>query len=735
MRSLRPSVLLGVWWLASAATAQDWPNWRGPHQDGTSTLSHLPSKWRSGGRNDLWSYPLKSRGTPVIDAQGRLFVMGYQGEGAAVRERLVALEAETGKLVWEHVFNDFLSDVVYDRYAIGAPAIDRVTGNVYATSAAGLFTAFSRDGAVLWQLSAMETLGRMTFTNARNGAPVIFGDLVIVHWMTANWGGQSAPRDRFYAFDKVSGALVWSATPGGEVAPRDNSFSTPVIDHIGDRAVLFSGTGDGHVVCIDAHTGETLWIRRISQGGVNASVLVDEERMIAVHGTENLDESSAGRMVALSRDGTRELWRLPISSFSSSPVLAGGRVYQVDDTGELWAVEAATGRVAWSLKLARDQIHGSPLFADGRLYVPLNDGTFQIVEPRDHRGRVISVTKLGGHALGAPVPSAGKVFVTTTERLHAFGARGAARPSHVAFDVKPASKPAKALQTRPSEVWLKPGETMPLMTRVLDEDGRDLGAATEVRFEPWVPPTAKVRSFMDASIDATGLLTAGQPSAGAWLVKSGALTTTLRGRVLPMPPFAEDFESFELSETGPDGTRFAFPPLFWIGGRGAWEVRDLGGAKVLAKTLAPVVMQRAKTFIGHADARSYTISADVMSDGNRRVMSDVGLINQRYIVALKGNWQQLEVSSNDERLKVGVPFKWRPNEWHRLVVRVEPGANGTTLIRAKAWKRDEPEPSAWTLEVPHEQGHDRGAPGVYAFAPDGLFRAYLDRLEIKGNAP
>ena len=115
--------------------------------------------------------------------------------------------------------------------------------------------------------------------------------------------------------------------------------------------------------------------------------------------------------------------------------------------------------------------------------------------------------------------------------------------------------------------------------------------------------------------------------------------------------------------------------------------------------------------------RDYTFEADVMSDVNRRVMSNVGLVNQRYLIALVGNWQILEVVSNHDRLKESVPFKWKPNVWYRLKTRVDVDKDGAGVIRVKAWEKSEPEPDAWTLEVAHKQAHQKGAPGVYAFSP------------------
>jgi hypothetical protein len=128
--------------------------------------------------------------------------------------------------------------------------------------------------------------------------------------------------------------------------------------------------------------------------------------------------------------------------------------------------------------------------------------------------------------------------------------------------------------------------------------------------------------------------------------------------------------------------------------------------------------------------KGYTIQADVMSDGNRRKMSEVGLINQRYMIVLKGNEQKLEVNSNQERLRVDQDFKWLPNVWYRLKARVDRNGDGSAVVRAKAWKRDEPEPDAWTTEVTHKTAHASGSPGLFGFSPQDM-RVYVDNVEVK----
>jgi hypothetical protein len=183
-------------------------------------------------------------------------------------------------------------------------------------------------------------------------------------------------------------------------------------------------------------------------------------------------------------------------------------------------------------------------------------------------------------------------------------------------------------------------------------------------------------------------------------------------------------------------TAYGFPPLPWNSARFRFDVRekevDGQKTKALTKTIENKLFQRGQIFIGFPDMQNYTVEADVLSEGNRRKMSEVGVINQRYIIMLKGNSQELEVNSNQERLKVSVPFKWAPNTWYHLKARVDVAADGSGKIRGKAWKKGDPEPEAWTIEVPHHHAHTSGSPGLFGFAPQDQ-RVCMDNILVTAN--
>jgi len=748
---------------ASAAPVKGWLSWRGPEQTGVSRETGLPSKVSA--KDALWVADFPGQSAPVI-ANGKLCAMGYQGTGPDLQEGIACFDAQSGQKLWQHLYNDFLSDTIYLRYATASPAIDPDTGNVYMQGTQGILAAFSSDGKVLWQRSLMEEFGRLTFPNSRTASPLIDHDLVITRGITANWGTQGPAADRFYAFDKLTGALVWASSPGAQ--PKDNSFSHPQLGWYHGRRVFFAAVGDGSVVCVNARTGDPIWRVQLFRAGINATVLVhNNDKVIAIYGTpyelgqmvamkmpDVMPTNAAAGPVVLERKSL-ELWADDISSSTSSPILVGDTIYVVAEKGDLCAVNANTGAVDWKLKVGIEQRNSCPLFADGKLYVPILDdpdtkaagtadagttGGFYIIKPGATSAEVLCHTELDGRCFGTPVAYAGKLYLQTTRHLYCWGQRdatvaAASAPPDPADDPWPAPGKATQLQAIPSEVLLHPGEKASFRVRSLDANGLTVDESIspqQVKWSSYIPPTAKVKAALKGAFNDSGELVAASdpvPSAGAFEVRLGDLKGYIRGRVMPNPPTKQDFEPFTLSETNRDGVAFAYPPLPWIGARFKFDVEEKDGSKVLAKTIENKFFQRATVFMGTPDMAHYVIQADVMSDGNRRKMSEVGLINQRYLVVLKGNEQKLEINSNQERLRVGKDFPWSPKVWYRLKARVDANPDGSAVVRAKAWKRDDPEPEQWTLEVPHRTAHQSGSPGLFGFSPQDM-RVYIDNVEV-----
>ena len=729
---------------------KDWLFWRGPSGGGVSAQTNLPDLLTAS--TLLWEHEIQGGGVPVV-AGGKAYQFGYYGVGNELQEALVCFDASSGDVLWKRLHSDFISDIVYNRYGVGAACIDSATGNVYFQTSPGLLIGYDSDGNKLWERSLMEEFARLTFPNGRTGGPCVDGDLVIIHAITANWGKQGPARDRFYAFDKKSGDLVWSSTPG--ITPKDSSFSPLTFEDLpSGRRVFYSGTGCGHIVCIDARTGQALWRFQMSYGGVNSGVVIHEDYVIAVHGKENIDSSNIGRMVAIKKpknlpslnedlivlDKDSEVWRNnSIEAFTSSPVYRDGRLYVTIKRGELVCLAADSGEEIWTLKLAPDQVHASPTWADGKLYVPMFDGRVSVVKDIGNEAEILSQMQLEGSCLAAPSVAHGRVFVQSKKKLYCFGT-GKTAPAFISHkkDQNLSSNVPFSLQVVPAEFSIKSGSALPFKVYSLNKNGKRIEEVKEgLTWEKWIPPTAKVQSVVDAEITSNGILVASKNaklSAGALRVSNGKLFGITRGRVLQDLPYSENFETgFNLSQESSDQISYSYAPLSWLGARMRWQIQNLNGNMVAGNTLDRVLFQRAINFVGHKDMANYTAQAEVMTDGDRRIKSNIGLINQRYIFALIGNSQKLEVVSNYDRFRHSVPFSFKTNTWYHLKTRVDILKGGTGMIRAKAWLKGEAEPSDWTLEASHINPHLHGAPGVYAMSPQSKKKVYFDNLLISYN--
>ena len=139
----------------------DWPHWRGAEQNGASPEQGLPTDWSPEGKNLMWKVAAGCRSTPLI-VNDRVYMISRVGEGERQQERVLALDLETGEVLWEHRFNAFLTDIVYHRLGWANLAADPETGYLYAHGVQGLMFCFDRDGRIIWSRSLTEELGRIS---------------------------------------------------------------------------------------------------------------------------------------------------------------------------------------------------------------------------------------------------------------------------------------------------------------------------------------------------------------------------------------------------------------------------------------------------------------------------------------------------------------------------------------------------------------------------------------------
>jgi outer membrane protein assembly factor BamB len=709
----------------------DWPEARGPNRDGLSPETGLIEKWALKGENFLWRVPYGGRSAPIV-LGNRVYVQNPSGRGADLQERVMALDAATGKVVWEHKFNLFQSDVPPHRVGWPSPAADPETGNIYALSVGAQAIALNKDGKLLWEKSFGEEASAFTTHGGRTMSPLIDGDLVIVSAAVSNWGTQANRAHRFIALNKRTGEIVYVASPGAR--PYDTAYAFPLIATINGMRLLIAGLGDGGIHAIKPQTGEKVWSFVAAKRAINTGVVVKDNTVIISHGDENLDTNQLGMIAAIDGSLTGDIkttkWALKGTEFPfSSPVIDGNRLYQIDGGSVLQAFDLETGRHLWEQRLGRLQ-KAPAVLADGKIYVGTENGHFFIVRPQADRAEILSDVELPlstdsyGGSQGTPEQivsgaaiSRGRIFFVSSDAIYAIGPKQPKTLTGWAVD-QPADKgdgvPAW-VQVTPTELVLKPGQAVDLRARLFDSKGRLLREEKAA----W-----SVDGLKGAVVD--GKFTAGaDPIESAGLIKAtiGGLTGEARARIVRPLPWNETFESYADGAVAPG----------WVNAvNGGFSVTTLDGQKVLQKAPTNTILKRLRIFFGPVDWSNYTIEADVRANTRRRQMADIGLTAQRYSLTLFGNSQELKIEpwGPEVQRTVTKTFAWKPDTWYHLKLRVENMPDGKVRARGKAWPTGQAEPAEWTIDKMDPNGNRQGAPGIFG---DAEFGAYIDNLKIEAN--
>jgi outer membrane protein assembly factor BamB len=710
----------------------DWPDWRGPDRDGITREKGLPEKWSLDGQNLAWKAPYGGRSTPVVLGD-HLYLENTSSKGETEQERVLCFNADTGKLLWEYKFSLFQSDVPAHRVGWASPAADPETGNVYSFGVNNLLTALSKDGKKLWERSITEEFSPFTTHGGRTVSPLIDGNLVIVSTPTSTWGTQANRAQRFIALDKRTGDIVWISTPGGR--PYDTSYAALNIVTVNGTRLLVTGGADGAALAMKPQTGEPVWSLVIAKRGLNTGIVVNGKYAIVSHGDENLESNEMGMILAF--DATRKgklgkdaiKWSIPgfMGGFSS-PVIDGDRIYQADNSGNLFSFDVETGHQLWKQNLGTVQ-KASTVFGDGKIYIGSESGKFYILRPHADRCEVLSDVELPlsdqglvSQKIPEPVVAAaavarGRVYFVSSDTLYAIGPKktqaGPWKP--VIPVVEPGQGEPAWVQVTPTEMVLKPGDTVQLHARLYDAAGRFLREDKATWSLDHLKGTVSDGRFAVAA-DNIG-------QAGLIKATVGGVSGEARARVIPPLPWNETFDSYAVG---------SLPPQWVSAQAGRFQVSELDGQKVLEKLPTETLFKRIRVFMGPSDWSNYTVESDIRITEKRRQMGDAGIVAQRYTLVAFGNNQRLEMNSWQPEIAraASAPFAWKPDTWYRLKLRVENTPDGQTRIRGKAWPAAEPEPDGWLIDKIDPIPNKQGSPGIFA---DAQFGVYFDNFKVTPN--
>ena len=708
--------------LTTNINSADWPHWRGPNQNGTSSEIDLIDQWEEGGDQLLWKADFVGRSTPIV-MNDKVYVIGRSGREITEQEQIACFSVNNGDLLWDYKFNVFHTTIPFNRVGWASPVGDPKTGNVYVHGVQGMFFAFNSDGEKLWEKSLTETFGRISGYGGRTHTPFIDGNLVIISYLNTSWGSQAPGRHRYFAFDKNTGEVIWVSTPGGP--PKDTTYSVPIVTTINDRRLLIAGNADGSVYAMDIRTGKSIWKFALSkQRGLNASVVADGHLIYASHGEENIDNTVMGRVVCIDGRGagditqTHEVWRVDgCQAGYSSPALHDGRLYVVDHSANLYAFDSKTGDQHWIHNIGTVG-KGSPIWADGKIYVTEVNGHFHILSVGPSGVEVASTVQLKvnesikrsekekqryAEIYGSPAVANGRIFFTTEEGIYCLGR---------------SKKVPRTLRLVPAEVVMKPGQKLTFDLRSFgNSESNKEGLPLQLDQVRWS------NKGLSGTID-NGILILNADStsySGTITAQMDGSKATSRVRVIAPLPWLEDFEQVDLDTF----------PTHWIGAGSKFFVRQDGNNRILVKPPVKRGLNRSVVFIGTPEMSDYTIQVDLKGSKNKRRIPDMGLVANRYILDMQGIHQRLQVRSwsSDLRMAKHVDFEWDVNVWYTMKMQVKVD-DGQAKVKGKVWVTGQVEPNEWSIEVVDPLANETGSPGIYGYSSAEI---HYDNLEIKAS--
>jgi outer membrane protein assembly factor BamB len=722
----------------------DWAEWRGPARDGVSNEKNLPVRWSPAGENLAWKAPYGGRSAPVVFGN-HVYLQNTAERGASEQERVMCFDADTGKLLWEHRFNVYLSDVPAHRVGWASPTVDPVTSNVFVFGVGGSLMSLNKDGKVLWERSLGEDFGILTTHGGRTVSPIIDGDLVIVSGAMFVWGEHGRGGHRIIAFDKRTGETVWMTAPGAR--PYDTTYAPMVIANVNGTRLLIQGGADGMVYALKPQTGEPVWRYEISKRGINTGVVVYGTTAILTHSEENLDTSEMGMIVAVDAAAAKGdvkpeqvRWKnVGWQGGFSSPVIDGDRMYQIDNGANIAAFDLKNnGKQVWLQNLGTIQ-KASPVLADGKLYVGTENGKFFILKPnatgceildQDELTNTVPVEGQPGKTQQVPAPvigsaavSNGRVYFATDTTLYAIGKTKHATPDPATPPVEGFPNPNRAatfVQVVPTELIIHPGDALNFRVRLFDERGNFI---REEKSAQWSLDKLKGEVADGKFVSASD----GGRQAGSVKATVGGVTGGARVRIVPPLPWEETFDSYALN-TEPTG---------WTSTTLKFAVRELDGNKVLMKTTeGSSLLTRSRAYMGQSDLHDYTVEADLRGMSRRRQQGDMGIIAQRYALVLYGNAGEmhLEPWQPEKQRTVVLPFPWKPDTWYRLKLMVENLPDGKVRARGKVWPVGEAEPAQWMIEKVDPIGNHQGSPGIFGSSlAETAAAVYFDNIKVYPN--
>jgi outer membrane protein assembly factor BamB len=400
----------------SAARADNWPQWRGPNLNGTSNEKNLPVKWTTE-ENVVWklAMPSWSGSTPIIWAD-RVFLNVADGDNLS----LWCIDKTKGTVLWKQPLGG--GNVKMRKQNMSSPSPVTDGRAVYVMTGTGILKAFDFTGKELWARDIQKDYGAFGLNWGYASSPLLFEDSLFVQVLH---GMKTDDASYVMRLDKKSGKTLWKVDRAtNAIRESPDSYTTPALLRYGKTTEIVITGGD----CVTGHdpaTGKELW----RANGLNpdnnpsyrivASPIIFEDIIYAPTRVRPLLALRAGGRGDVTT--SHLLWSTVNGPDVPTPVTDGKYFYIVNDRGIMWCLDAKTGaEIYGQQRLKPGTYSGSPVLADGKIYVTNEDGLTAVVQAGP-KFEVLAENPLNDYVLSSPAISDGKIFLRTGQFLYCIG--------------------------------------------------------------------------------------------------------------------------------------------------------------------------------------------------------------------------------------------------------------------------------------------------------------------------
>lgn len=398
--------------LADKIVSADWPQFRGPTQQGISEAKGLPLEWGPE-KNVAWKAPVPGKGwsSPIV-ADGKIFLTTAVPDGDKSKPdlslRALCYDSKSGQTIWDReVFRHSGSNVPggHSKNSQASPTPVYAAGKVYVHFGhLGTARLNAIDGTIDWVNSEL----RYSPVHGNGGSPVLFEHKLI-------FAIDGADRQEVVALAADSGNVNWR-TPRNTKSDKQFSFCTPLLWQNNGTTELIT-QGSNVVMSHDTSTGTELW--RVAFKGYSVV-----PRPVAANGMLFMSTGyDNGKVLALKPKGTGDItssaiaWQAAKNApYNPSMICVDGLLYAVSDAGIASCWDAQTGEVIWSERVP-EKYTSSLLYAEGRLYLQSEEGTGTVLKA-GRTFETLATNKLGERTLASYALDGSALIIRTEKNLY-----------------------------------------------------------------------------------------------------------------------------------------------------------------------------------------------------------------------------------------------------------------------------------------------------------------------------